>query len=41
MVVRNILDRKALGEFVNADIVRFRQKGLAELDGMHSGNLSF
>ena len=40
MVVRNILDRKALEEFVNTEIVRFHQKRLAELDGIHSGNLS-
>ena len=35
-----MLDRESLETFVNTEIVRFHQKRLAELDGIHSGNLS-
>ncbi len=40
MVTRAMLDRDSLENFVNAEIVGFDQKCLAELDGIHSGNLS-
>jgi len=35
-----MLDRESLETFVNIEIVGFHQKRLAELDGIHSGNLS-
>ncbi len=35
-----MLDRDSLEDFVKTEIVGFHQKRLAELGGIHSGNLS-